>query len=162
MNYLELFQRLEEQQIKYLICGGLAMNLHGIPRMTADIDLLIEFSSKNLSALSDVLAGIGYQKSIPIELESLKDFEYREKLYLEKDLIAFSFFNPSNNTMAIDLLVKTPKPFAEYWENKIVRKAENHQLYLISVDDLLEMKTFANRAQDRSDVKSLLKLIKNG
>lgn len=32
MFYLDLFQRLEEQQVRYLLVGGLAMNLHGVPR----------------------------------------------------------------------------------------------------------------------------------
>lgn len=34
MFYLELFQKLEAEKIRYMLVGGLAMNLHGIPRAT--------------------------------------------------------------------------------------------------------------------------------
>jgi len=44
MEYLQLFKKLSEEQVRYLICGGLAVNIYGIPRMTADIDLLLDFT----------------------------------------------------------------------------------------------------------------------
>ena len=49
MEYLELFSKLEQFKVRYLICGGLAVNIYGIPRMTADIDLLLDFTEKNVT-----------------------------------------------------------------------------------------------------------------
>ena len=49
MEYLELFSKLEQFKVRYLICGGLAVNIYGIPRMTADIDLLLDFTEKLLN-----------------------------------------------------------------------------------------------------------------
>ena len=46
MEYLELFSKLEQFKVRYLICGGLAVNIYVIPRMTADIDLLLDFTFK--------------------------------------------------------------------------------------------------------------------
>lgn len=49
MIYVEVFRRLQEEGVRYLVVGGLAMNLHGIPRMTADIDLYVDLEKVNAS-----------------------------------------------------------------------------------------------------------------
>jgi len=36
MFYLDLFKELNEADVRYLVVGGLAMNLHGVPRMTIE------------------------------------------------------------------------------------------------------------------------------
>ena len=48
MEYSLLFEQLEKQKIRYLLCGGMAVNIYGIPRMTADIDLLLDFNEDNI------------------------------------------------------------------------------------------------------------------
>ena len=39
MFYLDLFRALDKHRVNYVLVGGLAMNLHGVPRMTMDVDL---------------------------------------------------------------------------------------------------------------------------
>lgn len=54
MIYLDIFRGLQEEGVRYLVVGGLAMNLHGIPRMTADVDLYVDLEKANASRfLSD-------------------------------------------------------------------------------------------------------------
>jgi hypothetical protein len=36
MFYLDLFRCLQDRNVRYLLAGRLAMNLHGVPRMTMD------------------------------------------------------------------------------------------------------------------------------
>ena len=49
---------LEAAQIEYALCGGLAVAVHGYPRFTKDIDLLIQ--PENLSSVRELLAAGGY------------------------------------------------------------------------------------------------------
>jgi len=46
MEYLKLFEQLQQHDIRYMLCGGLAVNVYGIPRMTADIDIVLDFEEK--------------------------------------------------------------------------------------------------------------------
>jgi hypothetical protein len=50
MFYLDLFRCLHEHDVRYLLVGGLAMNLHGVPRMTMDVDLILAMDDANLGA----------------------------------------------------------------------------------------------------------------
>ena len=40
-EFERLIAALNERRIEYAVCGGLAMAIHGVPRSTIDIDVLI-------------------------------------------------------------------------------------------------------------------------
>ena len=42
MFYLDLFRSLEQHRVRYLLVGGLAVNLYGVPRMTMDVVLALD------------------------------------------------------------------------------------------------------------------------
>lgn len=54
-----LIRALSQAQIPYALCGGLAMAVHGWPRATLDIDLLVE--EQSLPAIREVAKKLGYQ-----------------------------------------------------------------------------------------------------
>ncbi|CAG4885357.1 protein of unknown function [Georgfuchsia toluolica] len=50
MFYLDLFRALDQEQVRYLLIGGLALNIHGVERATMDIDLMLAMDSDNLKS----------------------------------------------------------------------------------------------------------------
>lgn len=40
----KLITKLNEENVEYALCGGLAMAIYALPRATLDIDILIEAS----------------------------------------------------------------------------------------------------------------------
>ncbi|CAN5463223.1 hypothetical protein BH11BAC1_BH11BAC1_02030 [soil metagenome] len=48
MDFGLLFGKLNAFNVRYVVCGGLAVNLHGVPRMTADIDIILGLEEVNL------------------------------------------------------------------------------------------------------------------
>ena len=46
--------------------------------------------------------------------------------------------------------------------NKTERKLGETIIYLVSVENLIDLKKYANRIQDQNDILLLSKLIKNG
>jgi hypothetical protein len=63
-DLIELVLSLANSGVEYIVIGGAAMALHGFPRMTKDIDLLLPIDSENnkrllkaLEAVSDSLKG---------------------------------------------------------------------------------------------------------
>ena len=44
---LDVFASFQKQKVKYLVIGGIAAVLHGVPRATFDLDILIEASPEN-------------------------------------------------------------------------------------------------------------------
>lgn len=151
---------LQQNKVNYLLCGGLAVNIYGIPRMTADIDLLLEFTDDNIMNFENAMKVLNYQNMIPIHLSQLVLKEERMKLVSEKNLIAYSYFNKDVGHMNLDVLLDTPFSFDQLWKNRAQKELNETSVNLTGIEDLIEMKKYSNRIQDKNDVILLSKLLK--
>ncbi len=158
MEYINLFKKLYEQKVKYLICGGLAVNIYGIPRMTADIDLLVAFENENIKKFEKVIEELEFASVVPIQLNSLLDESERANMIEEKNLIAYSYYNKRANFMNLDVLIDVPISFEGMWDVREERNIEDFKINIVSLDDLIRLKKYANRTQDQQDVLMLNKL----
>ena len=158
MFSFELLNVLYRKKIKYLIVGGLAVNLHGVPRVTQDIDIIISMDENNISILLESLKALGYIPRLPVDPKGLLNpFIVRD--WIEKrNLKAFTFYNKKDNFKEIDIVLSYPITFDQAYDKKIVKEVEQIKIYLISLDDLITMKNSAGRKQDLSDVILLKKL----
>ena len=59
-DYLRLYKSLNKNRVKYLIIGGIACIIYGVPRTTLDIDIFIEPSLKNAEKLLKALRNAGF------------------------------------------------------------------------------------------------------
>ena len=57
----DVFKYFQQHEVKYVVIGGIAAVLYGVPRATFDLDILIEATPENASRLLDALfkAGMG-------------------------------------------------------------------------------------------------------
>ncbi|MBL7892737.1 MAG: hypothetical protein JNL63_08905 [Bacteroidia bacterium] len=157
LAYIDLFGELGKNKIRYLVCGGVAIGLHGIPRMTADIDILLDLEKENIEKFEKTIMRFGYLPLAPIPLSNLINESERLRLKKEKNLIAYSYQSGSSNLMSIDVLIDSPISFKQMWGNKIVRKHSDVEVNVVSVDDLIELKKYSNRLQDQDDIINLKK-----
>src|ERR1035438_10097548 len=105
MEYEQLFEALWKEKVRFLICGGLAVNIYGIPRMTADIDLLIDFENENLFRFDAVLKKLMYTPVTPIPVSELSNKSRRLEVVKDKNMIAYSYCNSRSNYMSVEVLL---------------------------------------------------------
>jgi len=60
VTHYELFAGLRGASVAFLVTGAAALTLHGVPRLTPDIDLLVDADAANLERLRRLLAAWGY------------------------------------------------------------------------------------------------------
>ncbi|MCP4350150.1 MAG: nucleotidyltransferase family protein [Desulfobacterales bacterium] len=126
-----LFACLERNRVKYVVIGGVAAILHGVPRMTGDIDIFIEASLENAESMLNTLRDLGYETS---ELVTPDGFIAVKLLIFE-------------NSIKIDVMLSIPGvDFAAVWANKIVQYAGDQKFYIISKADLIASKLAADVA----------------
>jgi predicted nucleotidyltransferase len=155
LDYQAFFKQLNNQKIDYLIVGELAVNLHGIPRMTYDIDLMVHLDAGNIKKLVEQLKGWGYVSRAPVQPEKLADEETRGTWIHEKNMRAFSFYSDTQPLGEIDLVIDVPIEYEELKRRANVFDLEGVQVPVISIRDLIELKLKAGRKQDLSDVENL-------
>ncbi len=71
--YEDVFRALNRHGVRYLVVGGVAVNLLGVPRMTKDLDLMLDLSSENLKLFLSALNDLGYRPRAPVPLEEFAD-----------------------------------------------------------------------------------------
>jgi predicted nucleotidyltransferase len=60
LNQLKgVFSFLQKHKVKYVVIGGIAAVLHGVPRATFDLDILIEATPDNAEKLLKSLLEAG-------------------------------------------------------------------------------------------------------
>jgi hypothetical protein len=160
MFYEKVFKTFKALKVKYLLGGGLAVNLHGVPRFTKDIDVLIDLSASNLNRLKKALEKLHYKPKIPVTMDEFLKPENWKKWRREKGMLGLSLYNPENPFEELDLLVNVELKFKSASKRKISLKSPNFEVDVIGIDDLIKMKLKAGRAQDKSDIIALRKVKK--
>ncbi len=158
MYYKEIFEALNDAGAEYLIVGGLAVNLYGVQRGTMDIDLLINLTTLNIKKISDSLLNLGYKPRLPVNVKDFAIPEIREKWIKTKNLIAFTFYYPSEPSKEVDLLINSPIEFKDARTNSRTLFLDGIEIPLIGLYDLITMKKTSDRPQDRWDIKLLDKV----
>jgi len=160
MYYFEILEGLYKSKVRYLIAGGLAVNLYGVPRVTQDIDIVIAMSKENVLKITSLLKELGYVPRLPVNPEDLANPDKVKDWIENKNLKAFSFYHKKDNYKVIDIVLVHPLDFEKSFINRTVKRAKDIDIYLASIDDVIKMKEFSGRTQDLSDIEMLNKVRK--
>lgn len=151
----QLLTEFEAQKLDYALIGGMALVFHGIVRATMDIDLMVHTTASELEKAEKIMTQLGLISRIPVRAQEIAQFrrEYIEK----RNLLAWSFVDPSDATRQVDLFIAGDLKQATV--DKV--KWRNHQVKVLSLKDLLEMKQGTGRAQDQADVEKIKEKLKS-
>ncbi len=156
--YEDLFKALEEDKIEYVVVGGLALVLHGVVRLTADLDLIVALKEDNINKFAKMMTKLGYKPKVSVPVEQLGKAEKRKEWIEEKNMKVFSFFHKKEHFKLIDVFVTEPIPFKELNKEKKIVKVNNIHIPICSIKHLIELKEKAGRPQDLADIKALKKI----
>jgi hypothetical protein len=157
MDYLGIFGEFNRRKIKYIVVGGIAVNLLDIPRVTYDVDILLEMSSKNIKKYISLLKSWSFKPKIPVDMMDFADRKKRMKWIKEKNMKAFNLYNSKWAISEIDVLIDAPVDYEKAKKNVVYKIARGIKIPVISVKDLIKMKKNTNRLQDESDIRYLRK-----
>jgi hypothetical protein len=151
----ELVQALHHDVVPYCIVGGLAVNLHGIPRTTYDVDIVVATTADGLSRAAVCLLRLGLAARLPVRLEDFASAEYRREMLEERNLIAVTFSDPKIPLREVDVLVNPPIAAERLIEGAVVLDFAGIPVRVVSRADLIAMKEASGRQQDLADVVHL-------
>lgn len=153
--YLALFQALDLGGVRYAVAGGLAVVLHGVPRMTFDVDLLLDWAPDNVQRLVGVLRAEGYRPRVPEPVERLLDPEARGSWRRDRGMLAFSLHHPGRPMEEVDLLLGDEELWGAIADTLEVRQLGAVAVPIVGKRALVEMKRRAGRPKDLQDAAEL-------
>jgi hypothetical protein len=136
----DVFASWSAHEVKYIVTGSTAAILHGVPRATLDLDVLIEATLHNAQSLLNALRAAGFGTADLVTAEEL----------LAHEITIFK------DRYRIDVRTTTPGiAFADAWERRLEMKVEGQRFWVASRDDLIRSKRAAGRPIDLEDVRLL-------
>ncbi len=158
IDFLSVFQEFQRRDIRYVLVGGLAMVLHGVDRMTADIDLVIDLAPEQATKAITALLDLGFRPHAPVDAREFADAAVRERWRRESGMLVLSFWDPDNRRPTVDLFAEYPMDFATLFAGSSLLSLTDTAVRIASLDHLIGIKQAAGRPRDLEDVQRLLEL----
>lgn len=146
-RFLDIMRALSAEKVDYVLIGGFAVILHGLSRLTADIDIFIQPESGNLERLKKALRRV-FPEDEEIDSLSLRDFQ-------DYAVVRFG----TADEFYIDFIAGIGEMF-RYEDLKYeIRDIEGVQVRTATPETLLRMKENTIRPEDKRDALFLADLI---
>jgi hypothetical protein len=157
--YEEILREFQKQKVKYVLVGGIAVNLLGFLRSTADMDILIEMSNDNLKKAVTILKNKRYHVKQPVDPIGIADEKTRHDWIHNKHMKAFNFYK-EDELKEVGIIIDSPVSYEDAKKNLLEIKIEDMILPIISIDNLIKMKKKSGRSIDKFDIEELRKIKK--
>lgn len=149
----KICKKLAKSKIDYAIVGGYAVALHGAVRGTMDLDLVVKQTLGSYVAIEKALIEIGFEARLPVSAKEI--FHFREEYIKNKNLVAWSFYNPNDPSEIVDIIVT--HDLRQLQKTKVA--LDHLNIFILSKEDLIAMKKKSSRPQDLADIEALEKLL---
>jgi hypothetical protein len=130
---------LNSHEVEYLVIGGYAVNYHGYPRATGDIDIWMGGDPDNAARMAQAVKEFGFPEATPA-------------LFAEPGKVIRMGLPP----LRIEVLTSiTGVEFETCYSNRVIAECEGAPVSLIGLDDLKRNKKATGRLKDLADLEQL-------
>ena len=148
MRIIEELYRLAEafaaDRLEYAVCGGLAMAIHGRPRLTVDIDIVV--AAQDVKRAAEIAASIGFDDVagwVHLPLNKLGiDRLYRLNKISGEELLTLDLLEADSSQNAI-------------FSDRETFAVAGRSIQSLSRAAIIAMKRDSDRTKDRLDVELL-------
>jgi len=142
-EFKNLTETLNRTGIEYAVCGGWAMAIHGLPRATMDIDILI--LADDLERVWQLAKEMGYDvEGLPLHFDN-GIIEIRRISKIDRE---------SKQLITLDFLLVTDA-LLDVWAAREKVEWSSGATWTVSTDGLIKLKLLAGRKQDLLDIEKL-------
>ena len=146
-NFLKILRALCREKVEYILIGGFAVILHGLARLTADIDIFIKPEAENLERLKKALKEV-FPTDREIDSISLQDLH-------EYAVVRFG----TTADFYIDIVARIDEMFRYEDLEHEVRDIAGVPVRIATPETLFRMKKDTVRPEDKRDAWFLAELI---
>lgn len=155
--YRDILKGLVDAGVEFIIGGGVACVLHGVERVTMDVDLAVHMQPTNLECFIKVMTRLGLKPRVPINPLSLLDPTFVSFLIKEKHAIVFSFLDPDYPIRHVDIFLTADLTYESLFPDSDVIDLNGFQVRIINRPRLLAIKRAIHplRVKDTLDIEFL-------
>jgi hypothetical protein len=142
-EFTELVAAFNQRDFAYAVCGGWAMTIHGCPRATMYIDVMV--LADDLAEAWKIATNLGYQiEGRPLHFrDGAIEIRRISKVDAETKIV-----------FTIDFLLVT-EPTQKIWRDRERIEWEHGAIFTVSREGLIHLKRLSGRLQDLADIERL-------
>ena len=145
-SFLKIIAALNKYSVEYVVIGGVAMIMHGLPRLTQDLDLVVNLTDTNVDKLREALKSI-YKYPVIDEITHEELSKYSVIRY------------GTPNNFYIDLMARIGESADYHVIEKETKEIEGVKVELATPESMLDLKKNTIRPEDKRDADFLIRLI---
>jgi len=140
-------ERLNNADIKYMISGSTAVNYYSVPRMTRDIDIVVELNKPDIVTFIKL-----FQEDFYLDKEAIEEEIQRRGMF---NIVHINFF------VKIDFIIRKE---TEFKKTEFLRKREisieNSPMWIVTPEDLIIAKLdWAKESYSEMQLKDVQNII---
>ena len=146
-KFLAVFKAFDREQVDYVLIGGFAVILYGFPRLTQDLDILVNINHDNIKKIQKSLYDLFQDESVyEITIDELNKYA------------VIRYGSPEG--FHVDIMAKVGE-IADFntVESRIIQ-VENVPICIATPESLFNMKKDSIRPEDQRDIEFLKEYIK--
>jgi len=153
---------LARNRVDFVLCGGVACILHGISRVTSDLDICVRMDGENLERLIRAAKELELTPRVPEPLESLLDADRRRNWIEEKRAMVFTLLSP-DSPLQLDIFLQYPIKYDALKASANTMEVEGLKFSVSSKQHLVEAKRRIQppRKTDLRDIEDLIELMQH-
>jgi len=146
--------------VHFIVAGGVAAVLHGVERMTMDVDIAVEETPENTQRFLATMAVIGLTPRAPVPPQILLDRPALDALVREKGALVLAFYHPRMPWLQVDVFLARDASFSTLNDFTQDVSLGDITIRVVSAQQLIAMKRRVQpmRAKDLEDIAALEKL----
>lgn len=141
---LILSKAFDSKQVPYAVCGGLAVTIHGRPRLTVDIDIVVP--KPNMDKAIELAGGVGFDMQEGWVSLPKNDLGFDRLFRLTKV--------ERQEFLTLDLLEADSDTNRLFASRESISLGDD-KIAVLSKAAVIEMKSRSNRTKDRLDIEML-------
>jgi hypothetical protein len=159
--YADILAALAKAGVRFVVGGGVAAVLHGVERMTMDIDVALDMTVENLQGFLAVMRDMGMKPRVPVPPEFILLPDNVTRMVEEKNAMVFTFVDPTNPLKQVDVFLTPELSYTVLYEDSTQVTVRGQRINLASISTLLASKRRVDppRPKDLHDIAELEKLM---
>lgn len=158
---LEIIEKLNSEGVDYIVAGGVAVVLHGVERLTMDLDTAVSLEKSNIEKFLKVMLNLGLVPRLPVAPEVLLDTNKMKIMVEEKNAVVFTFIDPAMPIRQVDFFMLKDLSYESLKNDFEEIDLDGKKIKVLTKKKLVELKLRVNPMRDKDlfDIKELQKLI---
>jgi hypothetical protein len=147
--------------VEFVVGGGVACVLHGVERVTLDLDVAVQMNTPNLDRLIRAVEKLNLHPRVPVSLADIGDPDFVRSMVTEKGALVFSLVDFNHPLRHLDIFLSPALSFDRLTKGANWFDIGGGKVRVASKELLIQIKNeiMPLRPKDVLDVQELSRLI---